>query len=230
MRWRATAVGGCLLLAPPLLAPPLVAQRAARDVVTPTVERIHVCGIDRSGSYNFVRVGIERCAQVLAAAKAGDTFLVRFIADSSYTNGEFISRLSIPKAMQCTNAFDDRCRRNAEASAARINATKRTEIIRMTQLRPGTAQHTDVFGFIQAAADEFAANGPAEKHLYLATDLEDNRGFAIHPDLSGVRVVVFAFQTSADPRVVLKLRQKWTEFFTSCNAISVEFQPAEAHP
>lgn len=205
----------------PALSSPLAAESVRSRVI--------VCGIDRTGSYRFTRAGLELCGRVLASANAGDEFIARWISGASYSNNEFVARVRLPGPIpDCPNPFDDLCRRRRASAIARLSTVKRAELTRLLGLRPPLATRTDIYGFVQSAADIFAsAPRDAERWLYIATDMEDNRRFRLSADLSAVQVVILAFQTSADPRYTLRLRDRWIAYLGQCGAISVTVQPAE---
>lgn len=194
------------------------------------VPAIHVCGSDRSGSYDFVSVGLEMCARVIAAAGPGDEVLMRWISDQSYANSEFIARLTLPVGGEdCSNnRFNAACRRAQRALERQVAALKRHEVVALLALRPSSAPFTDIMGFLQAASDVFAADTLNREHwVYMGTDLRDNVGYHVEPDLRGAHVVVFALQTPADPEQAVALREQWRARLTRLGAVDVQFQTAE---
>jgi hypothetical protein len=172
------------------------------------------------------------CARVIAAASPGDEVLVRWISDRSYANSEFITRLSLPFGGEdCShNPFNTACRRAQRAFERQQAELKRREVGSLLALHPVTTARTDIMGFLQAAGDEFAADTLDREHwVYLGTDLEDNVGYRVEPDLRGARVVVFAFQTPADPARAAALREQWRALLLSFGVVDVRFEAAEVN-
>lgn len=206
----------------------------ATSVDTEPRPRFRVCGVDRSGSYNFVPLGLDLCARLIIEARGGDVLVIRWISDASLRNEEFAARVEVPVTQlpDCeNNPFNPRCQRERAAINARVNTLKRDAIQRILALRPDTAQRTDILGFIQAASDayEHAPDG-AVRELYMATDLLDNVRHTIAPDLRGVRVTVLAFQTDPNPLQTVALRKEWTEKLRRYGATEVTFHAAEVTP
>lgn len=223
-----------LFVATPALS--LLACAAPPSPVDPeaaiTPPRFIVFGIDRSGSYDFVKVGLDAAARTIAKAEPGDTVIVRWISDTSFLNQELATRIELPNmtlADCSSNVFDSRCRRERSAQDAELDRLKRAHMTRLLALKPPSAGHTDIFGFLQAASDAFSeVPAEAERLLYLATDLKDNVGYEVVPNLAGVRVRVFALQTEADPEGTLRLRKRWAERFTGYGADDITFTTSEA--
>jgi len=184
-----------------------------------------VCGVDRTGSYKLREVGLRLCTGLVRRGHAGDEFLLRWISDASFSESEFLSRIQIPSLPDCQrNPFDLGCRR----LMARYRASLESEIQRISSQRPPAAPRTDIYGFLQAAADAFAAAPTGtDKLLYLATDLKDNVGYQVRPDLTGVRVRVLGWQTGPDPGRAVRLRARWDSTLRAWGAIVVTFSPAE---
>jgi hypothetical protein len=126
------------------------------------------------------------------------------------------------------NPFDVRCKRRQRQVAARAAQVRRMALERILAQRPAAANRTDIYGFIQASA-EFLAKVPdgAPKRMYLGTDLDDNVGYTVTPNLSGVEVIVFALQNEADPARMQRKRAEWDARFRKWGAKSVSFEPVE---
>jgi hypothetical protein len=192
--------------------------------------RYSVCGIDRTGSYDFVGPGLELCARLVAEARPGDVIVFRWISHASYLADDFIARFSLPDValVNCTNPFDQRCKRARGAQEAQLNAVKRAFSQQILHLRPTIVYRTDIYGFFQAASEILAAApAGAERHIYAATDLLDNVRYRISPDLQGMQITIFAFQTDANPQRTLELRRRWETFFRNHGAAAVAFHTAE---
>lgn len=195
---------------------------------------VMVCGVDRSGSYDFARVGLGFCERLIRDAGPGDVVIVRWISGASYANSEFVTRLDLERVRlpDCSgNPFDRACRQRRLLMDSRIEAAKGAEMRRLHQVKPERADHTDIYGLLQAAADAFETE-PAgmQRELYLATDLKDNMRRRAVPRLTAVQVHVVLFQTGADPAEVLKLRTAWEKWFRAMGATRVTFEPAEGAP
>ena len=195
--------------------------------------RTSVCGVDRSGSYDdFVKVGLELCARVVAQASAGDEIVVRWISEASYQNDDFVERIKLPGGEPtCANPFDARCRRERTAFDAQLLQIKRASVERLVKLQATRSQRTDILGFFQAAADELAgAPAGVQRWVYVATDLEENVHHQVSPDLKDVRVVVFALKTGRDPVSAVRLRRDWEDRLKTFGVVKVTFQAAEVTP
>jgi len=224
---RVDGVLGCLILLTAAASCTGGSGRQGPAAASP--HRISVCGVDRSGSYDFVKIGIELCARVVAQANAGDEIVVRWISDASYGNEDFVERIKLPNGWPpCTNPFDARCRRERAAFDARLVQIKRATVERLVKLQPARSRRTDILGFLQAAADELStAPAGVERWIYVATDLEENVHHPVSPDLKDVRVVVFALKTGRDPVRAVRLRNDWQERLRSWGVVEVAFHAAE---
>ncbi len=205
---------------------PPEASASPEEPAAPAARTI-VIGVDRSGSYDFLTVGLNKAARLVAEARPGDAVYLRWISGTSYLNEEQAARVRLPEGDvgNCTdNVFDNRCDTFEEA----LSDFKRTHVIRILALRPPAASNTDIMGFIQAASDTLATVGTGkERLLYLATDLKDNVHHQIQPDLAEVRVVVIALQTDADPETTLQRRDTWRRIFEGYGAAEVRFETPE---
>lgn len=174
--------------------------------------------------------------------KAGSSFLVlrdqepvrtreeRWISGSSYEYHELFHTLTVPTAeiSESDNPFDVVARRRAKAARARLQAAIRKTVEVLRKQKPPSARRTDIDGFVAAAMDGFAEKGDGyEKWLYLATDLQDNVRRKLTLSLPEVNVVVYAFQTSPDPNVTARLKDRWRKRFEEAGAASVTFRTAE---
>ena len=189
--------------------------------------------MDRSGSYDdFVKIGLELCARVVAQASAGDEIVVRWISEASYQNDDFVERIKLPDGEPtCANPFDARCRRERTAFDAQLLQIKRASVERLVKVQATRSQRTDILGFLQAAADELTGvPAGVERWVYVATDLEENVHHQVSPDLKDVRVVVFALKTGRDPVSAVRLRRDWEDRLKTFGVVKVTFQAAEVTP
>jgi hypothetical protein len=228
-RYHHTFVAGLAALAVAVTATQAPASAPPAETADRALSCVHVFGIDRSGSYNFVRLGLKEAARLVVLAPGGCRIVVRWIAEASYTDAEFVESWTAPPAFvsECENPFDRRCRAKVEADRERNVQARRTAMTRIQALQPETSNYTDINGFIQAASDIFSTASPgAELYLYLATDLEDNRRRHVEPDLRGALVTVLALQSAVDPKKTIDLRKNWEKRLRDWGASEVRFQTA----
>jgi hypothetical protein len=177
------------------------------------VPAYRVCGIDRTGSYDFVAVGREACAQVIARANPGDLVAVRWISGTSYATTEQIVLLRLPAtvAHPCASVYDTRCKGVARADALRIVAAKQRALQILRAAKPDKANASDFWGFFAAAADlMLGAPKGARKMVYVTGDFDENVRHTIRPAMSGVEVYGVAQQTSESPERTQRIRARWT--------------------
>ena len=208
-------------------------RTAVPDARSKPAPRFIVCGVDRSGSYNFVMLGLDLCARLIVEARSGDVVVIRWISDASLRNDEFVARVAVPadSLPDCGGSpFNARCRRERAAAEGRVSAFKRAEIERILALRPESASRTDLQGFLQSASDAFQDAPGAVRELYMATDLVDNVRHRVAPDLRGVTVSVLAFQNDPSPGRTLALRDEWEAVLRGYGAEQVTFRAAEVAP
>jgi len=199
----------------------------AMEIHQPTY---NVIGADRSGSYeDLTKVALSICSRILNQGEPGDKFLFRYISEKSYAHDEVFGRVDLPLLPDASgNPFDTQAKRKQQIAKNRLARVKAKWIAHFEQLRPESAPRTDIVGFICAAADIFEqVPNNYQKRLFLATDLQDNVGYRVKPNLTDVSVLVFALKPGHNPTQVLRQKDRWTKFFQSCGATSVQFQSAE---
>jgi hypothetical protein len=201
-------------------------------------------GIDASRSYDHVAYAQQELAQLVARAEPGDQVAVRWIRSQSYANDGVIARGRIPVLPEvvCKNAFDAACRRHRRTLERGAAETKRTIVRRILGLREvgkdksvtrpngkRRSRLTDIYGFVTLAAEHFSALPPdVEKHLLIATDLQDNRGRKDRDlDLEGVHVTFFALELDARAKVIKRRKARWKKYLKKAGAASVSFRVAE---
>lgn len=195
----------------------------------PPPRRFSVVGVDRTGSYELVKPGLQIAARLVQQVNPGDVMVFRWISDVSYLPGELFAELSMPPHVieDVHNQFDMRAKRRRAEALTQVQALRASTIARLNAQEPKVARRSDIKGFIAAAADAFGERGgDAERWLYLATDLEDNVRYSVKPDLHDVHVVVFAFQPEANPAESAKVKARWEKFFKEMGAVSVLFRSA----
>lgn len=203
---------------------PLLAQGASPAPPTGTVV---VCAIDRSASYDFTTPGRRACAREILLAQAGDEVIVRFISDRSYRAEEVVTHLRLPAVAQCRNPFDLRCKA-AEKRGRRVATQLRARALEELRRVPTAARATDIIGLLLAAEDHFDATpATARRKLVIASDLHDNVGQRILPNLLGVDVIIVALESDADVVAARALRNRWAAFLYRARARQVRFVPAE---
>lgn len=201
----------------------------------PTVPtRLLVCGIDRTGRLGGSRAPETRraaaklCADVVKMAGPGDEVIVRYISDRSAGDDQEVCRVILPGgARTCSNKFDRRCSHLA-LKERQLLASARDEAVRKVEAADVTpARHTDIFGFMQAAAYAFERAPDRVHELYVASDLDDNKRFKLAPRLSETKVTVFLFQNGKDPEGVEARKANWDRLFHEWGARSVDFRPSQ---
>jgi len=232
------------LAAASLLPSTLVRAGTAVAAATPAGRAV-VFGVDRTDTWDrMTRIGMALAEQTLLHdLRPGDQILYRWISDRSYAADQAFAQVHLPALSAAKSQLDHRGKLEAARTRqALISAAGqgRAQLRRFTpealpaspalDLRKGT-KSTDLIGFLTAAAEYFAQSDAARpRQLVMVSDLEDNRRFAVKPNLAGVAVLVYSVSLRADPDKGQKLREQWTQFFTQCGARAVEFRPAMAVP
>lgn len=190
-----------------------------------------VVGIDRSGSYNFVKAGVELSGRLYAQAEPGCDLMLRWISGTSYANDEVFFHEVVrgaPLPDCSTNPFDVKCKQRQRQLAAQNAQVRRVAVEKIVVQNPARSNRTDIFGFLQAGS-EFLAKFPdsARKRMYLGTDLDDNVHYKVTPNLKDVEVIVFALQNDPNPALMQQKRAEWESRFRKWGAKSVSFEPIE---
>lgn len=187
-----------------------------------------VIGIDISGSYREMTTkAVKIVEEMVAKAKPGDELFIRTISDQSYLPKNTVVYQRFKKLPPKPGRFDRMARYRYIKASKEFRAQKEKVIRALREMRFEPSPKTDILGFIQAASDLFAlAPDGTRKVLAFATDLKDNVGFRVAPDLKGVEVIVFQFLTDADPSTTLKRRRRWVRMLKEWGAAEVRVYPA----
>jgi len=141
-----------------------------------------------------------------------------------------ILRVEIPSTEKNKNdnPFDRKTKNIERARLLQIKLIKREAINKLSGIKFSNAKKTDINGFFAAAIDRFnLAPKHFQKILIISSDLQDNVGFNVKLDLSGVKVVVLGFQVSKDPAKTRTLKNQWTKRLKEAGASKVLFLPVE---
>lgn len=205
---------------------------AEEESVEQRAPRVVLCGIDRTGSYSFPKIGLRYCAERIHEMEAGDSLVVRWISGASYGHQDFVLRVDIPnlELPNCEqNPWNLRCRELRVAAEQQIHHIKSEAIAELLAQRPQIALRTDIYGFWASAGDLFSsAPENAERIVYAATDMVDNVRLNIQPDISGARVSIGAIQTGNDPAATWQLLETWKERLLEWGVEEVSFRMLEA--
>lgn len=192
-----------------------------------------VVGVDRTAEFDAMTAPALRLAESLVwNAAAGDTVVVRWISHRSYAADQTLVHMALPAPAalpEVRNRFDARGRRQRQAAAqAQDQALLRAKAAALRTLRAqcvGPTPATDIVGFVQAAAEVFSRDAAPEqaRRLVLFTDLEDNRGFRVTPQLDGVAVEVQLLGQQSDPERASRRRARWRDWLEARGAVSVRF-------
>jgi len=157
---------------------------------------------------------------------------VRWISNISYAPTEVVTDIRLPQIDEPTDVFDGNGKRRkyGETKARNGELARGQRDLAAALPDPKGTRRTDIYGFLQAAADYFTQ--PAtNKVLAYVSDLEDNEHFHMIPDLRGVDVKIYSAALRADPVAMHQLQAKWQKFLTEqCHARSVAFLPLAITP
>lgn len=195
--------------------------------------RVIVVGIDRTEGYQaMTRSALRLAEKVVLDARPGDRVIFRWISAASYGPDQTIAVLDLPVPdLPVPKSSMDRegqvaRQRAARRAATRIAESKLAMVELLRKACVGATRATDIAGFVEAAAEIFAA-APTSKsrRLVLYTDLLDNRHFDVSPDLRDVLVEAHLVRTLEDPGVAGELREDWRSRFLAWGARQVTFPP-----
>lgn len=190
-----------------------------RAIAAPSQETsavVGVAGIDVTGSYTYFETARARFTQILRRARPGDSWYVRAIGATSYSDEAALLTLRLPfAATEALNPFDRRAKlrqaqRDLQLGRLRTTAIQELEHWNLKTLPSGMRSRTDVYGFLAKAADLFSSAPNARHVIVMASDLVDNvrqRGAKI--DLRGADVIVVFFQQGVDVVEMQRRRQRW---------------------
>ena len=201
-----------------------------------------VIGIDISGSNDkMTSKALIICKNIIMNAAPGNEYIIRTISAESYPpmvqwktrNGTVVSHNNTVAHAKFTDVPEAPNRFNRQARRRYLMAQKafQTQKLRLSQkldkLTFESAPQTDIYGFIQAASDQFAtAPAGTRKVLFFATDLKNTSRLTCKPNLSDVEVIVFEFLVDADPVKTLERRDAWVERLQKWGATKVTIRPA----
>lgn len=191
---------------------------SAPDTVRP---RVRVCGFDVSGSmFALWKDARAVCEVELMTARPGDVVIIRAIGASGFASGEIV-RVKLPPAATPCSTFDTRCRAlSARASAALVQRRQAAcAVVRAFVAEKAGA--TDLYGFVQAASDEFASRPGMSRRLVLATDGDPTVQQQVNADLSGTEAMVVLLRTSNSVNGAQKARQRWVDGLAQLKAAAV---------
>ena len=190
--------------------------------------------LDMTGSYTSAPRGRDRVADIIAQeACPGDEIFVRRITDESYQTEAHIMTASfaaIPAAPEAPTNGNPIFQRRWEAEMTQwrtLYSQHRQEAFRVaTTLHEEPileAPYSDYYGAFMKA-EELLGHTPAGAApvLVVAGDLHDTVGRKGEADLSGVAVVVLAFEAE-DALVARERRQFWEEWFQASQVSSLTF-------
>ena len=174
-------------------------------------------------------------------AAPGDEYVIRTITAESKPpmvawkkqNGSVVrhentdAHLTFIDVPNAPNRFNKPARLRYLKAQKTFQSQKQRLLQKLEQMTFEPAPHTDIYGFIQAASDQFA-NAPTgtRKVLLFATDLRDTAQLNCKPDLSDVEVIIFEFLVDADPVKTLERRDAWEERLKNWGAAKVTVRPA----
>lgn len=190
-----------------------------------------VFGADRTGSYReMTSLALEVGERFVKKARPGDEIYFRWISGNSYQVDQLFAHLRLPSPNLPTanNQFDRKARYQRMLAGQRLRKItldrKRAVLARIRSQCPSATRRTDIYGFITAAAEQFAQAPPQSRRIMvIATDLDDNRAYEIEPSLTGVDVLVYPIKNHPNPAVMKTRKQHWVDYLTRCGAQSVEF-------
>jgi len=201
-----------------------------------------VIGIDISGSYDkMTSKALIICKNIVVNAAPCDEYVIRTISAESYPpmvewkkkNGAVVRHNNTVAHAKFTDVPEVPNRFNRQALRRYLMAQRafQTQKLRLSQkldkLTFESAPQTDIYGFIQAASDQFAtAPAGTRKVLFVATDLKNTSRLTCKPALSNVEVIIFEFLVDADPMQTLKRRDAWVERLKKWGAVKVTVRPA----
>lgn len=189
----------------------------------PRIERTGtVCGMDESGSMRAdLRAAVrEVCAAELGRGRHG-WVEVRSISDESYANESLVVR-SERRVRACPNPFDSGCRKSAQRDAVVASRSMKAAIARVLEARDVDSRGTDIYGFLDAAAEELHDDSTlTRRRIVLATDVEDTAHHGVG-DLSGIEVEVY-LQLPPSPRRAEVLRKAFRDEVMAAGATAVRF-------
>ncbi len=206
---------------------PLVSQKS-QMIERP--KRVIVVAIDFSGSYKLLNQAKDMLCWIIEKLRPGDILYCRAITDSSYLDNCSIFRLEIPalKEYHDDNPFDRKSKNQRSRELFQINMMKK-EACNKLSVSPFTkVMKTDVYGFLAAASDKFALIPYGyQRILIIASDLQDNIGYDVKPQLARVNVAITGFQNDKDPSKTLKFKSRWVKYLSEAGAAKIVFLAIE---
>jgi hypothetical protein len=194
-------------------------------------KRAIVVAIDYSGSYELLNQAKAMLCWIIKRLNPGDILYCRAITASSYPDNCTIFKLELPvlKEYREDNPFDKRLKNIRSKELFQINMLKKEACSKLSVSQPiPKAMKTDVYGFLAAASDKFVLIPPDyQRILIISSDLQDNIGYKVKPQLSKVKIAITGFQNSKDPSKTLKLKNQWVKYFTEAGGSKVIFLSIE---
>lgn len=203
---------------------------AVKNDIIVKPKRVIVVAIDFSGSYKLLNQAKDMLCWIIEKLRPGDILYCRAITGSSYLDNCNIFRLELPplKEHRGDNPFDRKSKNNRSRELFRIDMMKK-EACNKLSVSPFTkVMKTDVYGFLAAASDKFSLIPYGyQRILIIASDLQDNIGYEVNPQLTRVNVAITGFQNDKDPSKTLKFKSRWVKYLSKAGATKIVFLSIE---
>ena len=192
-----------------ILLPGCISKESDKNKTAPAVPaiepstRVFLMFIDDTGSYKLWDQAKSIAGQIINQLKPGDTFYLRRITSSSYTDDNIVFRLELPRLTidDNNNPFDLKVKKQKMAYEMRVSALKLEARKRLAELKLAGSKKTDIFGCLAVASEKFSLYEPSVKRtLIIASDLQENVWYKPEIDLTGASVLILGFQAMKDPK------------------------------